>query len=120
MTLHHEARLRWGNHCPCCNARFTTKRPRPFVQAAPNLKTEGHDVAIARGGDPDVWLYMCRRCNGEKGGLSFEVWQRKLALAGDPRGARVAVVAAFIRQTAFRASTVPPRPAGEATGGDAR
>lgn len=109
MTLQFAARQRWGNHCPCCGSRMQ-KPPRACRRGMPlprNAETQGHDSPVAHGGDPNVWVTICWRCNNEQGALPFEVWARKLKREGDPRAAHVAETAMFIEHWLFKASLKP-------------
>lgn len=109
MRLHHQARLRWGKRCPCCDRVMTKKRPCAGQPMPTDMETRGHDVAVARGGDINIWVTICWRCNNDQGELPFFVWARKLRLSGDPREKRVEALALFIGQEALRSSTVPLR-----------
>lgn len=91
----------WDN-CPCCGVRMREVRPKPGRVAPPDARTLAHDEAVARGGDVNSFVWACTRCNGEQGPLSFEVWARKLGLAGDERATRVLALVAFIRAWKLR------------------
>lgn len=97
IRLHHAASTRWRNGCPCCGVGMRTGRVKTGRPTPANQRTVGHVDAVALGGDPDVWLYMCNRCNNNQGSLSFAAFARMLVLRGDPRAERVVEVARFVQ-----------------------
>jgi hypothetical protein len=76
---------------------MTSRSPRRGQQMPSTLRTRGHDVAVARGGDAHVWVTICSRCNNDQADLPYSAWARKLMLAGDRRAVFVAAVAEFIK-----------------------
>ena len=97
MKLWMAAEQRWKRCCPCCGVNMRSgrglKRGRPMPT---NVKTDGHDIAVSRGGDARIWLAICYGCNNDQGWLSFVDWARVLYRAGDKRAQRVHDVARFI------------------------
>lgn len=96
MRLHEAAEQRWRRLCPCCGQFMT--RPVGRGRTEPlSMRTCGHVDAVARGGDPRQWLYVCKRCNRDQHWLSFAAFARMLILRNDPRANRVVEVARFIQ-----------------------
>lgn len=97
MRLWMAAEQRWRRCCPCCGVNMRSGRGLKAGRPMPrNVRTDGHDVAVSRGGDPSVWLAICYGCNNDQGWLSFATWARMLLLADDKRASRVAEVALFV------------------------
>lgn len=104
--LHEEASQRWRNRCPCCTRHMTKTVDKPGRSQPGTMRTRGHDRAVAHGGDPQQWLFMCRKCNEHQGWLSFAAWARMLVLRDDPRAELVAEVARFCHQWREKRSLV--------------
>ena len=98
MRLYEMAERRWRTRCPCCTRPMTPTRYKPGKPDPGTMRTRGHDRAVAHGGDPMQWLFMCRRCNNEQGWLSFAAWARMLVLRDDPRAPLVVEVARFCHE----------------------
>lgn len=99
VSLPDAVKAEFGKGCPCCGRRYMMWRWSPKRgQRTPNaLATHGHDHAVARGGDPRCWFFMCHQCNNDQGALDLVTWVRKLVYDGDPRAGRVETVATFVR-----------------------
>jgi hypothetical protein len=94
--LRHIVEAAHGNRCPCCSRvmrpppRQAVRRP---VRQPRDTRTRGHDMPVAYGGNPAIWVNICCGCNGEQGAYSFRQWAGWLARADDPRAAAVARLA---------------------------
>lgn len=98
LNLAYEARKRWGFRCPCCGVRMRTKRTRAGQRLPRDQETIGHDQSVAKGGDPNVWVFICHECNQEQGPRSFAVWASVLAWRGDERALRVRELADWLAE----------------------
>lgn len=92
------AEARWGKRCPCCDRPMQRYKIKAGQSIPSDMRTVGHDRSVALGGDPNIWVYICNRCNSDQGSLPFEVWARKLFRCGDPRMVKVLELTVFIRQ----------------------
>lgn len=92
------AEQRWRHNCPCCGNRMKQRPHKPGRPTPGDQRTKAHDAPVARGGDPDRWLWACLRCNGDQGALTFAGFARMLILSGDPRADRVVEVARFVAE----------------------
>lgn len=85
------------SRCPCCDRVMNSSSVKKYRSTPTDKKTVGHDVAVARGGHPGAWFWMCHRCNNDQGVLDLVTWARKLVYGDDPRAARVVEVSKFVR-----------------------
>lgn len=102
-ALAHAVRARFGPRCPCCGNPMHDGRVRKKNARAQNRRDRAsvaHDVPVSMGGNVALWVWACRGCNNDQGAMAFAFWAIRLELDGDPRAARVAELAEFIRQWA--------------------
>lgn len=82
--------------CPCCRTPMYRGRKGKKLHHLRETPTMAHDVAVAYGGNPAVWLYACAACNSEQGARSFEQWAQALHERKDRRADHVDKVATFV------------------------
>jgi hypothetical protein len=82
--------------CPCCRTPMYRGRKGDKVHHQRETPTMAHDVPVAVGGNPLVWVHACLRCNNQQGSLTFAQWAAKLRRAGDRRAEHAQKLADFI------------------------
>lgn len=99
LRLHEAVSATHGRACPCCGTgmRWKGRFKRPGAIQPGDMATRAHDRPVAHGGDPDVWVWACLRCNNEQGVLDFVAWARKLVRSSDRRAERVVALAVVVR-----------------------
>jgi hypothetical protein len=85
-----------GNRCPCCRRVMNDRKVRMGRSTPRDKRTVGHNVAVAFGGNPEVWVYICHGCNNEQATRSFADWGRYLVSKFDERGDAVCQLAELI------------------------
>lgn len=111
----------FGPRCPCCNNPMLRGKPRrrnPTAQNRSDIATMAHNVGVGYGGNPEVWVWACRRCNNAQGARSFRSWGHALKAVDREMSERVLALADFIdnwldangkpRDVDTHVSVVPP------------
>lgn len=85
-----------GNRCPCCRRLMNDRKVRLGRSTHSDKRTVGHNVAVAFGGNPEVWVYICHGCNNEQATRSFYEWGRHLQFRSDERAEAVLRLAELV------------------------
>lgn len=62
-----------------------SRKKNQTAQTRRDRASRGHNVAVAFGGNRDVWVWICMKCNQEQGSMSFFDWAMVLKERGDQR-----------------------------------